>query len=60
MAPFKKKGNAGRVKLGRGFETRIGPVFKIQIRKEFQTFMHAPSYKCCIQVPARINWKKPI
>ncbi|WVY92811.1 hypothetical protein V8G54_000113 (mitochondrion) [Vigna mungo] len=48
-----KKINAGRVKLGRGFENRI--------RKEFQTFMHAPSYKCCIQVPARrIGKQKPI
>ena len=31
MAPVKSKGNAGRVKLGRGFEKRIGlgPALKI-------------------------------
>ncbi|KAF3452217.1 hypothetical protein FNV43_RR08315 [Rhamnella rubrinervis] len=59
----KSKGNCIRpgmdvnsVKLGRGFENRVGS-FKIQIRKEFQTFMHAPPYKCCVQVPARIIGK---
>ncbi|PWA95486.1 NADH dehydrogenase [Artemisia annua] len=34
-----------------------GPVLKIQIRKKFQTFMHAPPYKCCVQVPARMIGK---
>ena len=54
LAPFKR--NAGRVELGRGFENRVGS-FKIQIRKGAGPFMHAPPYKCCVQVPARMIGK---
>ena len=28
FGPLKKKGNAGRVKLGRGFENRVGSCFR--------------------------------
>lgn len=52
LAPFKKKEMRAGLSSAEG--SRKGPALKIQIRKEFQTFMHAPPYKCCVQVPARI------
>ena len=57
FCPFKKKEMRAGWSSAEGSRIGWGPVLKIQIRKKFQTFMHAPPYKCCVQVPARMIGK---